>query len=300
MERDDSNASPAVRDIPSIQSLDEWRALLAEITDIRKIKELHDIAEIHRQYAKDEARQRLAGAAKLEAAYRGGEVLDEKDLAANRYSGSTLQPLGLDKFTSSRWQKLYGLGRRRLDRYISDADEPTYNGCIHWSEKTRVVSSETNEWYTPKIYVDRARDVLGGIDLDPASTVEANETVKAKTFYTIRQDGLAQPWKGRVWLNPPYGRIAGQFIERLILEHVAGNVPAAVALVNAHTTDTIWFQPLWDYTLCFTDHRIDFAEGTATRKGSTHGSVFVYLGPDPTAFAALFKDFGAVVRRWPK
>jgi hypothetical protein len=162
----------------------------------------------------------------------------------------------------------------------------------------RIVASTENEWYTPAKYVEAAREVLGGIDLDPASSNQANQTVQATRFYTVDEDGLHQPWSGRVWLNPPYGRLAGAFTGRLVLEYGAGEVGAAILLVNAHCTDTDWFQPLWDYRLCFTDHRIDFdSAGREKNTTSTHGSVFVYLGPDNEAFQKRFSEFGAVVKR---
>lgn len=162
----------------------------------------------------------------------------------------------------------------------------------------RLVASNENEWYTPSKYLDAARLVLGTIDLDPASCKRANKVVKAKTIYTIDDDSLHQPWTGRLWLNPPYGRLAGEFIRRLVLEYEAGEVKAAVTLVNAHCTDTDWFQSLWSYTLCFTDHRIDFDSGGREKQtSSTHGSVFAYLGSETKAFKAAFTEFGAVVRR---
>lgn len=162
----------------------------------------------------------------------------------------------------------------------------------------QIVSSNENEWYTPKKYIEAARLVIGEIDLDPASCKRANKTVKATTIYTAKDDSLHRPWTGRVWLNPPYGRLAGEFVRRLVLEYEAGEVTAAIALVNAHCTDTDWFQALWDYPLCFTDHRIDFDSGDrAKQTSSTHGSVFAYLGPDTKAFKAAFAEFGAVVRR---
>ena len=47
------------------------------------------------------------------------------------------------------------------------------------------------------------REGMGEIDLDPATSAEANETVLAAEFYTETDDGLKKPWRGRVWLNPP-------------------------------------------------------------------------------------------------
>jgi phage N-6-adenine-methyltransferase len=163
----------------------------------------------------------------------------------------------------------------------------------------RLVASDENEWYTPARYIEHARAVLGAIDLDPASCEGANETVRAAAFFTKDDNGLEADWAGRVWLNPPYGRLAGDFTRKLLDEHAAGNVTAAIALVNAHCTDTSWFAGLWDHTLCFTDHRIDFDSGERGKtSSSTHGSVFAYLGPDSAKFADIFSAFGAVVSRW--
>jgi hypothetical protein len=161
-----------------------------------------------------------------------------------------------------------------------------------------IVSSESNEWYTPAKYIQAAREVMGGIDLDPASCKAANKVVEAKRFYDKQADGLNQPWSGRVWLNPPYGGIAAEFVARLVAEYEAGNITAGIALVNAHCTDTNWFQLLWSHALCFTDHRIDFTSTDAKDSTSTHGSVFAYLGKKPESFAERFREWGAIVRAW--
>ena len=157
-----------------------------------------------------------------------------------------------------------------------------------------LTQSLTNEWYTPARYLEAARCALGGFDLDPASCAEANSVVQAAQYFTEDDDGLAQPWKGRIWLNPPYGRLAGSFVARLAEQYDAGNVTAAVALVSSAATSTLWFRPLWAGALCFTDHRINFN----SVKGNTTGSIFAYLGPDRQAFADAFGQFGAVVARW--
>lgn len=160
-----------------------------------------------------------------------------------------------------------------------------------------VQQSLSNEHYTPARYIEAARLVMGTIDLDPASCAKANEIVKATKFFAEENNGLMKPWRGNVWLNPPYGGTAGEFIAKLISEIQVKSVDQALVLVNAHCTDTAWFQPLWNGVLCFTDHRIDFY-GDDTRSGSTHGSVFVYFGAHHALFAKNFYGFGAIVRRF--
>src|SRR3954469_1584920 len=77
----------------------------------------------------------------------------------------------------------------------------------------------TVEWYTPPELFAR----LGlTFDLDPASPGPAIVPwVPADRHYTMRDNGLIQPWEGRVWLNPPYGEPGVSFIKRMI-EHGDG------------------------------------------------------------------------------
>jgi len=57
------------------------------------------------------------------------------------------------------------------------------------------------EYYTPVEIIEAARRVMGGIDLDPASSENANRIVRATRIFTAQDDGLSQPWNGRVWLT---------------------------------------------------------------------------------------------------
>jgi hypothetical protein len=70
-------------------------------------------------------------------------------------------------------------------------------------------SSESNEHYTPIPIVEVAREVMGSIDLDPASCALANrEIVRADRFFTKADDGLSRDWNARtVFVNPPGGRL---------------------------------------------------------------------------------------------
>jgi len=163
-------------------------------------------------------------------------------------------------------------------------------------------SSASEEWYTPSLYIEAARSLLGAIDLDPASHAEANNVVRASRFYTKEEDGLSLPFYGRVWLNPPYGRTggkssAGLWTKKLIHEFDCGHIEAAVLLVNADT-DTGWFQPLWRFPVCFTSGRVNFYTFVRQHKyRNTHGSAFVYLGPYKDRFHDLFSPFGTIVKR---
>lgn len=184
----------------------------------------------------------------------------------------------------------------KIAKQVKDAQKKTVAELI--------VSSESNEWYTPAKYIESARKVMGSIDLDPASCAKGNDVVQADQFFTKENDGLSKDWSGRVWLNPPYGGLTGKFVTKLVEEFDKGSVTEAVLLVNANCTDTKWFQHLWDHLVGFTNHRIDFIKGEGEgegkqKAGSTHGSAFAYLGPNTESFAKEFSQYGTVVMRFP-
>jgi len=160
-----------------------------------------------------------------------------------------------------------------------------------------ISQSGCNEWYTPIEYIQAAKEVMGSIDLDPASSEIAQRWIQAHTHYTIDDDGLTHDWHGRVWLNPPWGRLSGDFVTKLVSEMAAGRVTEAIVLVNAHSTDAQWFQPLWDGLLCFTDHRINYEGPNKAGSGSTHGSVFIYFGTHESEFVAMFAQWGPILAK---
>jgi len=173
---------------------------------------------------------------------------------------------------------------------------------LHLAAANHAVSDDPNydgdEWYTPVEYIDAARQVMGGIDLDPASNEEAQEVVKAAYFYTKRDDGLTMPWFGCVWLNPPYSTpLIRQFVTKLIEEHGAGNVTQAVILTN-NSSDTGWFHDLLSrYPACFTRGRVQFWRADHETFGARQGQTLFYLGENVTAFRDTFARFGQVVAK---
>jgi ParB family chromosome partitioning protein len=216
----------------------------------------------------------------------------------NRVLGFLSVPEAED-LTGMKQQRVSDLGTR-----LDDVDDYRQRllGASYRAAMLEGAGSQLNqqslspEHYTPARYIEAARAVLGGIDLDPASCAQANATVGAAEYYDVHSNGLDREWRGRIWLNPPYGSLVGKFIAKLEHEIIKKRVTASIVLVNAHCTDTAWFRPLWNGLLCFTDHRVNFT-GDDTRSGSTHGSVFGYRGPKEEDFIREFRQFGPVVAR---
>lgn len=159
-------------------------------------------------------------------------------------------------------------------------------------------NSGNNEWYTPAEYIEAAKQVLGEIDLDPASSEIANKTVQALHFLTAEQDGLQFDWSGKVWMNPPYAsELISRFTEKLVNHFVSNDVSEAIVLVN-NATETAWFQGMLAYAsaVCFLKRRVKFIDMDGNASGAPlQGQAILYFGDNPTGFAIAYKAFGSVL-----
>jgi ParB family chromosome partitioning protein len=156
-----------------------------------------------------------------------------------------------------------------------------------------------NEWYTPPEYVKAVREVMGGIDCDPASSEKANRTVKADTFFTIDDDGLSQKWSGRVFCNPPYAPpLIGQFSAAIVKKFKAGEIDEACILVN-NATETVWFQSIAECSsaVCFPKSRVRFLDPAGNPGAPLQGQAVIYLGKKSEVFCRVFGKFGTTWSR---
>jgi len=154
------------------------------------------------------------------------------------------------------------------------------------------------EWYTPRQYIEAARNVMGSIDLDPCSSDIANEVVQADTYYTQENDGLAHDWTGNVWINPPYkASLISNFIRKLLDHHEAGDVSQAV-LLTSNGTDTRWWHDAIRVcaSVCFTHGRVNFYSPVRNQASPASGNTFFYYGNRVAAFRETFREFGAILR----
>ena len=217
---------------------------------------------------------------------------------------STLPAADPGDFLAHRWRHKFCAGgaidEAKLGRAIEDAQRRSLRICEQQNANTIRGTEGTGEFerYTPAEYIKAVRAVLGEIDLDPATSVEAQAIVKATQFFTVEDDGLGREWHGRVFLNPPYHReLAPQFVDKLIAEVAAKRTTAAIMLTN-NSTDTEWFQRAIAgcAALCFTKGRINFwVPNGGDDVSPTQGQAFFHFGDDRAKFREVFGAIGSVL-----
>jgi phage N-6-adenine-methyltransferase len=155
-------------------------------------------------------------------------------------------------------------------------------------------NSGNNEWYTPSEYVEAARKVLGVIELDPASSPEANQVVKAKVYYTVNDDGLQFDWHGKVWMNPPYASgLIDRFATKIVFHYENKDITEAIILVN-NATETGWFNEIINASSAaiFPKSRVRFWKPDGELGAPLQGQAIMYLGANKESFLREFSKFG--------
>lgn len=132
--------------------------------------------------------------------------------------------------------------------------------------------NQTHEWYTPP-YIFTALGVR--FDMDVASPgKEKVPWIPADIHYTREQNGFYRPWKGNIWLNPPYGGNIPEWLEKLAA-HGEG-----IALLFSRT-ETRWFQRFATKAaaICFLEKKVKFIRQDGFSKGQPGcGSILLAFG----------------------
>lgn len=203
---------------------------------------------------------------------------------------------GISQVQVARWAKRL----KDVPKYREQLYGAAYKAAMAAVSAPHVThNSGENEWYTPPEIIEAARRVMGGIDLDPATSVFANRTVGAEVIYTAKEDGLKREWHGRVWMNPPYAQpLCSQFCEAAALKAESGEIDQACVLVN-NATETAWFQSLLAVAsaVCFLKGRVKFIDPDGQPSGCPlQGQAVLYLGPNHEAFVTEFRRIGKASR----
>ena len=155
--------------------------------------------------------------------------------------------------------------------------------------------NDNDEWFTPKPVIEKVKEVFNGcIDLDPCSSLKANQRIMAKNYYTKDNSCLEHDWYGRVFLNPPYsGSLLSKVLKQAFIQYSLCQIDEMIILTNSGT-DTRWNQLLRKGLQAYTIGRIRFIYPDGRMAGTpSRGQVFTYYGNNREKFIEVFtrKDF---------
>jgi len=147
----------------------------------------------------------------------------------------------------------------------------------------------TDEYATPRTFLEPLIEAVGGFDLDPAASSTSD---LAERNVTKEEDGLSIPWRGDVWLNPPYSEVA-DWLEYARRQYEHGNADRIVSLVFARTGTRWWHDNATTADLrCFVKGRLTF--GGADNSAPAPSAVLVW-GDVPSALEEYLRRKGEVV-----
>ncbi|MGG5819363.1 DNA N-6-adenine-methyltransferase [Falsiroseomonas sp. HW251] len=161
---------------------------------------------------------------------------------------------------------------------------PTFYGSA-------ATSSAKDDWPTPPEFLDRLTLALGrSFDLDPCSPGAEYSRVPASRHYTKVDDGLAQPWTGSAFMNPPYGSSMDLWVRKAREEVASSNALVVVGLIPARVDTRWWHDDVAGHAdTWFLRGRLRFGDGDGT-------------APFPSAIAvwgASEEEVLAISEEWP-
>jgi hypothetical protein len=272
-------------------------------------------AELQNMIAEQKIRtQRILGRLIKDGQKKGEIATKDNGYTGNQWgvpkenTPKTLSSIGISRKDSSTFQTIASISENVFENFIEEKKqkvndaimELTTSGIVAFAKGKPHVSNNSgeNEWYTPEYIIKASRKTMGSIDLDPATSIKANEIVKAKRIFTKDDNGLIKKWDGNVWMNPPYSQpLINEFSAKIIDE--LKNINQACILVN-NATETNWFQNILIKCdcICFLKSRVKFIDMNGNATGAPlQGQALIYFGNNHKKFFSNFCDLGICLTR---
>ncbi len=145
-------------------------------------------------------------------------------------------------------------------------------------------SSKSNDWATPQDFYNQL-DAEFEFTLDPCAS---QSSAKCASFYTADDDGLSKDWEGHtVFMNPPYGRKIGNWIQKAYEEGEKSNT-RVVALIPARTDTKYWHNYCMKATeIRFVKGRLKFGHGNTKNSAPFPSAVVVFSGSPPPKISGM-------------
>lgn len=141
--------------------------------------------------------------------------------------------------------------------------------------KSNVQFTKDNEYYTPKIFVDR----FGKFDYDPATVKQKADDLGIENYDTIETDGLTKDWTGykRIWINPPFTR-KHEFIKKAWETYKVAKNEIYILFPIEFLTTKRFHDSVFGGKLYIPNGRIKFESGLGKKgKSPAFGSVVLKL-----------------------
>lgn len=270
-------------------------------TEAKEIAELVTLAEVKLGHMIKEIPKASGGDRKSDSFKIDANVEFEKQ----KPKSQVLEEIGVSQKSAERFQTMAEHEDVVLEA-ISEARENddiiSRNAVLKKIEEVKkphvAFNTGNNEWYTPKEIIEAARQAMGSIDVDPASSEIANQVVKATEYYTAETNGLDKKLHGNVWMNPPYSsELIGKFVSKIVDER--DDYEQAVVLVN-NATETEWFNKLVSVAtaVCFPKSRVKFYMPEGKTGAPLQGQAIIYIGNNVCEFMTAFQNIGWECEPW--
>ena len=167
---------------------------------------------------------------------------------------------------------------------------PIGEAPAYWT--SAAASSAFEGWSTPPEILEKLYRVVGGpFSMDPCSpsSNRRGATVRARVHLSLRENGLAHDWPGKVYVNPPYGRGLAMWTSkcRTSVEH--GSAELVIALLPARSDTAWWHRDVAGHAdVVLLKGRLAFGDGT---QAAPFPSALACWGADAAIRMALKTEF---------